>query len=497
MIESHLPVLQIILPLIAAPCCMMIRSGAAAWFLAVTVSWLSAGNSWLLLQKVMEQGVVVYHLGGWEPPYGIEYRVDPLNGLVILLISFISAIVITYAKVSVDREVQEHRQSLFYTAWLLCLAGLLGIAVTGDAFNAFVFLEISSLSTYALIAMGKDRRALTAAYRYLVMGTIGATFILIGIGLMYMQTGTLNMADLAERLQSVQPGLDTNRTIHSAFAFLTVGISLKLALFPMHRWLPNAYTFAPSAVSAFLAATATKVSLYLLLRFSFTIFGIHFAYVTMGLDSILMVLSLLAIFAASILAVYKENLKRMLAYSSVAQIGYMTLGISFGTVAGVSAGILHMFNHALMKGCLFMALGCVFYRIGSVQIEKFSGLAKRMPLTMAAFVVGGFSIIGIPLTAGFISKWYLITAALKEGKWPVAVMVLMASLVAAIYVWKVLEKAYFGKPLEEHAGVLDAPPAMLIPTWTLAIANLYFGVQASFPVGVAEQAAKLLLGGGP
>jgi multicomponent Na+:H+ antiporter subunit D len=497
LIDQHLPILQIIIPLIAAPFCVMLRSGAVAWLLAATASWLAVGNSWLLLQKVMQQGVVVYELGGWEPPYGIEYRVDSLNGLVIFLISCISAIVITYAKVSVDKEVREHRQSLFYTAWLLCITGLLGIAITGDAFNVFVFLEISSLSTYALVALGGDRRALTAAYRYLVMGTIGATFILIGIGLMYMQTGTLNMADLADRLHRVHPGLANNHTINAAFAFLTVGISLKLALFPLHRWLPNAYTFAPSAVSAFLAATATKVSLYLLLRFSFTIFGIEFAFATMGLDLILMVLSLFAICFASLLAVYKVNVKRMLAYSSVAQIGYMTLGISFGTVAGISAGILHMFNHALMKGCLFMALGCVFYRIGSVQIDKFSGLAKRMPLTMAAFVVGGLSIIGIPLTAGFISKWYLISAALEQGKWAVAIVVLAGSLIAAVYIWKVVEKAYFGEPLEEHAGVLDAPPAMLIPMYVLVFANLYFGVQASLPAGVAEQAAKLLIRGGP
>ena len=255
------------------------------------------------------------------------------------------------------------------------------MTITGDAFNLFVFLEISSLSSYVLIAMGKDRRALTASYQYLVLGTIGATFIVIGIGLLYAETGTLNMADLAKRLAD-QP---LSRTIGAAFGFLVVGISLKLALFPLHLWLPNAYTYAPSVVSAFLAATATKVALYVLLRFLFTIFNVKLSFGVMPLDTILLVLAVIAMFAASAVAIFQTNLKRMLAYSSVAQIGYMVLGISFANVNGLAAGIIHLFNHALMKGGMFLALGCIFYRIASVNINDMAGMGRRMPWTMGAF----------------------------------------------------------------------------------------------------------------
>jgi multicomponent Na+:H+ antiporter subunit D len=324
------------------------------------------------------------------------------------------------------------------------------------------------------------------------MGSVGATFIVIGIGLMYVMTGTLNMADLAERL----PAVSATRTIPVAFTFLTVGITLKLALFPLHLWLPNAYAYAPSAVTAFIAATATKVAVYLLLRFFFTIFGAAFSFDTMQLDRILMPLALVAILSMSLVAVYQRNVKRLLAYSSVAQIGYMVLGISFASVLGVSAGILHLFNHALIKGALFMALGCVMYRVGSVRLDSMAGLGRAMPWTMAAFVVGGLSLIGVPLTVGFVSKWYLVQAALEQGNWPVAAVVLMGSLLAVVYVWKVVEVAYFGQ-VSPEAGIREAPLGLLVPTWALVLANLYFGIDASLTAGVATRAAEVLIGGLP
>ncbi|HSM61157.1 MAG TPA: proton-conducting transporter membrane subunit, partial [Longimicrobiales bacterium] len=350
--------------------------------------------------------------------------------------------------------------------------------------------EISSLSAYALIALGQDRRALTSSYQYLIMGSVGATFIVIGIGLMYSVTGTLNMADLAMRLPTV-----AGRTIPVAFAFLAVGISLKLALFPLHLWLPNAYTFAPSAVTAFIASTATKVAVYMLLRFFFTVFGAAFSFEVMHLDRILMPLALVAIVAMSLVAVYQGNGKRLLAYSSVAQIGYMVLGISLASVLGVAAGILHLFNHALMKGALFMAMGCVMYRVGSCRVEAMSGLGRTMPFTMAAFVVGGLSLIGVPLTVGFISKWYLVQAALEQGSWPIAAVVLLGSLLAVVYVWKVVEVAYF-RPFPNGPGIREAPLSLLVPTWLLVLANLWFGIDAKATAGVAVRAAEMLLGVG-
>ena len=258
---------------------------------------------------------------------------------------------ITFGKQSVERELPLGKDGLFYTSYLLCLAGLLGVTITGDAFNIFVFLEISSLSSYILISLGRQPMALTAAYRYLVLGTIGATFYLIGVGLLYQATGTLNIADLAVRVAEV----GDSRSVRASFGFMTVGLGIKLALFPLHVWLPNAYAYAPSVSSAFLAATATKVSIYVLVRVFFTIFGPNYSFETMPLEVVLLPLAVSAMFVGSLVAIFQDDVKRMLAYSSVAQIGYMIVGICLVSVIGLTGGLLHLFNHALMVG-IFLAM---------------------------------------------------------------------------------------------------------------------------------------------
>ncbi|WP_299793135.1 monovalent cation/H+ antiporter subunit D family protein [uncultured Shewanella sp.] len=490
---AHLPVLQVVLPLMAAPFCWFLNRAKLVWVFALLVSGAVCVNSVLLLIEVMNSGTIIYELGGWEAPWGIEYRIDKLNALLLLIISTIGTVVLFAAQTSIQKELPEDRHTLFYSLYLLSLTGMFGIVATGDAFNVFVFLEISSLSAYALIALGRDRRALWAAYQYLIMGTIGATFILIGIGLLYQMTGTLNMNDLAGRLAEV----GHTRTVFAAFAFLIVGICLKLALFPLHLWLPNAYAYAPSMVTAFLAATATKVAVYLLIRFTFTVFGISFSFTTLPLQDILMVLGLAGVFAASIAAIYQKNVKHILAYSSIAQVGYMIIGYSINTSTGVMATLLHLFNHALMKGALFLALGAVMYRIGSVQLSQFQGLGRQMPLTMAAIVVGGLSLIGVPLTVGFVSKWYLLVASVEAGMWPVAVLILLGSLLAIVYIWRIVETAYFRPPLPGREAVKEAPWSFLGPIWALVIANIYFGIDTRLSVQVAQAASQSLFGINP
>ena len=490
--ETHLPALQIVIPLLSGPLCMLFRNRRFAWLVAMLASTSALVISILLLRYVHAHGVVSYALGGWAAPIGIEYRVDYLSAFVLLLVSSIGSIVCAYSPASVMNEIPQDKHYLFYCAYMLCMTGLLGIVVTGDAFNVFVFLEVASLSAYILISLGRGREALTAAFQYLVMGTIGSTFILIGIGLLYMMTGTLNMMDLAERLGPVIG----SRQVLVAFAFFTVGVSIKMALFPLHLWLPNAYTHAPSVVTAFLAATATKVAVYILIRFVYTIFGVQFAFASTPVAAALMPLSLIAILAASSAAIFQKSVKRMLAWSSIAQIGYMVLGISFVSVNGLTGGIVHLFNHALMKGGLFLAVGCVALRMGSTRLEDFRGIGYRMPITMFAFVLGGLSMIGVPLTVGFISKWYLILAALEKGMWPVAALVLLSSLLAVVYIWRVVEVAYFTKPDEEAPPVKEAPLSMLIPMGILIAASIYFGIDTDTTAGIARHAAEFLMGGG-
>ena len=489
---SQLPVLPVILPLIAAPITILLPRGLAPWAWATLISWLTFIACAVLLYGVANGGPVSYFLGDWAPPLGIEYRIDMANAIVLTLVSGIAAVVFPFAYESVRKEVDHHQTSNFYGALLICFAGLLGVAITGDAFNVFVFLEISSLSTYALIALGAraDRRALTAAFNYLVMGTIGATFFVIGIGLLYQATGTLNIADLAARLS----GQD-NRVVEAGFAFIVVGIGLKVAMFPMHLWLPNAYAYAPSAVSAFIAATATKVSIYVLIRFMYTVFGFDFAFMQAALTYVLLPLAVLGMFAASIVAIFQEDVKRLLAYSSVGQIGYILLGLSLGSEEGLSAALVHVVNHGLMKGALFMAVACVVYRLGSHNCGAFDGLARRMPYTAGAFIFSGLSLIGVPLTVGFVSKWYLLVASYEAGYVWAVFFIVASSFLAVIYVGRIVELILL-KPVPTEgpfAGdIKEAPLLMVIPMWILVIANIYFGVRTGLTASLAEQAARAL-----
>lgn len=488
MLDQHLAVLPIILPLIAAPIALILGRSAFAWGFATFVSAWACFVSFELLMATLSDGVISYAVGGWPPPWGIEMRVDTANAFVLLAVSAVSTLVLLYAKDSIEKEIDTEQHALFYTAHLLCLAGLSGILLTGDAFNLFVFLEISSLATYTLVSLAKDRKCLTAAFRYLVMGTIGATFILIGVGMLYMKTGTLNMADLSERIHAYE----SSRTINTGLAFIMVGVSIKLALFPLHAWLPPAYSSAPSAVTSFLASTATKVAVYVMIRFIFTIFGADHVFKEMSMDLILMVMAIVAIFKCSYMATVQSNVKTVLAYSSVAQIGYMILGVSLVSVTGLMAGMIHIFNHALMKGALFMAVGAVFYRVGSVEVRAFNGMGKQMPLTMAAFAIAGLSIIGVPLTVGFISKWYLVTAALEQNNWMVSALVLIGSLLAIVYIGRVIEAAYFKEPDPKNADVKEVPWLMLAPMWILVLANIYFGIDTSLTTEAAKTASEML-----
>ena len=486
---SHISLLLVVVPLIAAPVVAILPRGRLPWAVAFIVAASCAVLAGMQLWAVLYEGAISYELGGWAPPWGIEYRIDAVNAFVALIVATIAAITLPYALLSAEREIPEDKIPLFYSAMLLCLTGLLGITQTGDIFNVFVFLEISSLASYALISLGRQRQAFTAAYQYLIMGTIGATFYLIGVGLIYSQTGSLNIQDLA----TILPGVLYLNTVETGFAFIMVGIALKLAMFPLHLWLPNAYTYAPSVVTVFLAATATKVAVYVMLRILFTVFPQGFA-VTTPADELFIVAGIAGIITASVYAIYQENIKRLLAYSSVAQVGYMVLGIGLASTTGLTAALVHLFNHALMKGALFMAVGAIVYRIGACRMEQIHGLGRSMPWTFGAIVIGGLSLIGVPGTAGFISKWYLVVAALEQQAWISVAVILSGSLLAVVYVGKLIEALYF-KPVSDTGKVVsEAPLLLLVPTWALVLANIYFGLNTDLTVGVAEKAAAILMG---
>ncbi len=490
MLSTHLPALQIAIPLLAAPLCVVFRHHRIAWLIALATGIACITTSIVLLQEVNTTGTVIYSLGGWAAPWGIEYRIDFANVFVLLIICIIFLAGVIYAPLSVAAELPQEQRLWIYVALILCFTGLSGITISGDVFNVFVFLEISSLSSYVLISLGSDRRCLTAALRYLFMGTIGATFFLIGVGLLYALTGTLNMSDLAVRT----PEHLDNLTARTAFGFIIVGLAIKIAVFPLYHWLPNAYAYAPSVGTIFLAGTATKAAVYVLARMIFTVFPESFVTDFDFFFSILIAVGVAGAVVASTVAFFQVDLKRLFAWSSISQIGYIVIGLGIATVSGVASSFVHLFNHALMKTAVFMAIGGMLMVTGSVAMSNLTNAGRRMPWTMAAIVVGGLSLIGVPFTTGFVSKWYLVVAALDEGFWWIAAIVLVGSLITAAYVWKIVELAYFRKDQDAPVVRQEAPIWLLVPTWTLVLANIYFGVNATFTGSQAIHAANAIMG---
>lgn len=488
---AHLPALQVVVPMLSAPLIVLLQPRGLAWAGATAAALVSFAIALTLTLAVLDGQILNYAMGGWQAPFGIALSVDAFSAIVLLVVTGAGAASLLAARPSIDQQIELQRQPLFYSAWLLALSGLVGIVVSADAFNIFVFMEISSLASYIIIAGGPDRRALPAVFKYLIMGTIGATFYLIGVGLIYMMTGTLNLADMEARIGDVT---DINPVLVAA-GFITIGLALKAAVFPLHVWVPNAYTHAPHMVTVFLAACATKVSLYVLLRFDYMVFQANLEGHVAQFALFLMPLAILGILIASAVAIFEGHLKRLLASSSIAQIGYILLGASFISIAGLNASAAHMFNHALAKGGLFLAVACLAYQYRDLRLSQLGGAAARMPWTCAAIVVCGLSLIGVPGTAGFISKWLLISAALENSSWGwgLVAIILISSLMAVVYVWRIVEALYFQTPVEGEAEVHEAPIQLLFITGLVALLNIYFGLFPQIPLELANGAATLLM----
>jgi multicomponent Na+:H+ antiporter subunit D len=427
----------------------------------------------------MHEGVIHYYLGSWHPPWGIEYVIDHLNAMMLVLIAGASLLVAVYSRKSIERELPD-QSVYFYTVFLLQVTGFLGIVITGDVFNLFVFLEIASLSGYALIAIGENGAPM-ATMRYIIMGTVGACFYLLGVGYLYMITGSLNIADMAVIL----PDLYGSRVVLVAFAFFMVGIAIKMALFPLHVWLPDAYTKAPSASSALIAPLMTKIAVYVMVRIMFTLFKPSFSIDLLPVTKIMLLAGTVAIFAGAIMALAQVDFKRMLCYIVVAEAGYMVGGIGVANAVAIKGAILHIMNDVVMTLGLFAVAGIMSYKMKSRNLTDFKGIFRKMPFTMAALIVVALSVIGVPPTCGFFSKWYLIQGALMAGNWVFVFALLFSSLINVILFFRIIEIGYYSFDYnnEYHShghgeGVIidEAPLSMLVPTCIVAAIVVLIGL---------------------
>lgn len=471
--RSVVPALLPIVPFtgaVVATVAALVRPRLARWVAASAIGLTTVLAGWGLIRS-LDVGTLTHPAGGWAAPLGIEYVLDPLSGFIAVLVGVIGVLVVLYPT-EVGFGIPAERGVFLHALVLLLIGALFGVTVTGDLFHLFVHLEIYSIASYALIALGGPAAAVSS-FRYLLIGTVGSSLYLLGVGFLYFTTGTLGM----ESVRAPLAELTDSPTMAAATALIVFGLGTKMAIFPLHAWLPDAHSHAPPAVAALLAAVQVKVAAYALVRILLDVFPAGYVADVLPVLTMLTWFGAAGIVVGSVMAIRQDDVKRMLAHSTVAQLGYIAVGIGLGTPIALVGALLHVLNHAAMKACMFFVAGGVLDRAGTKKIVEYAGLGQRMPATMAGFTIAAVSMVGLPPTAGFVSKWYLVAGAVDTGRWVVAALIVGASVLTLLYFLRVLELVWFRPPLDADraATVVDSRPGVLAPVLVLATTVLVLG----------------------
>jgi multicomponent Na+:H+ antiporter subunit D len=437
------------------------RSGAVCDILSLLVS------CGLLLLSILatlgtgsgETGRLLLGVGGWEAPHGILLDLDSLSAFMLVTINLVAMLVIVFSSVHMEHYTSKWK---YYTLFLLMMAGMNGVVITGDLFNLFVFLEVASIASYALVAFGTEKHELEAAFKYAVMGSIGSLFVLLAITILYMETSTLNMPHMAGILAGTGGG---GTAASAAVVLLLAGFGLKSALVPFHAWLPDAHPSAPAPISAMLSGVLIKaLGVYSIARLVFNVFGM-----THEIGQALVVLGAVSMGLGALLALKQTDLKRLLAYSSISQVGLIVTGLGIGTPLALLGAVFHVFNHSVFKSLLFLASGAIEHATGTRNIRRMGGLARQMPVTGAASLTATMSLAGVPPFAGFWSKLLIILAAVQAGRWLVAGWAAVVSILTLVYVMKISGVAFSGRQREHMERVTEAPALMRTAMVALAL----------------------------
>jgi proton-translocating NADH-quinone oxidoreductase chain N len=480
------PVLLIAVPLGFAfliPVLSLLSRKLAAFIPPVVLAF-NIVVSLLLLPKALENPVTV-SIGGWQPAFSINLVAGPMGVLLSAVIAFVGLLVSIYAVDYIRQGATEKYHMLF----LLLLTGATGVVLTGDIFNLFVFFEILCISSYALVAYTGDKPGIESAVKYLIQGSVGSSLLLIGIGLLYGLFGTLNMADIAQNLQSASP-----ISVFVPMALIVSGLGVEAAMFPLNAWLPDAHSSAPSSVSAVLSGIAIEVGLYAMVRMMFTVFGVSLD-TTSNFLLFLAFLGILTLLIGEMCAFSQKNIKRMLAYSSIGQMGLIVFALAMATSYAVAGGLFQLVSHTLAKALLFLAVGYMIYRAGSLEISALEGMGRKMPVTSLAFTVGAFSLVGLPPFIGFPSKFLIVRAALatKESLFAVLIgLALLGTVIEAAYFFRIVQVLYF-RGSDTRWGRKEVPVVALIPIVVFVILILGIGIYPKLITDVINSAASELL----
>ncbi|HHU75643.1 MAG TPA: monovalent cation/H+ antiporter subunit D family protein [Firmicutes bacterium] len=454
---------------------------------SVTVSFL---NSCVLAYRVFCGGIIYYHVADWSPPWGIEIVIDELSAAMLLLLSGCCLLITFYSIRALPKEIPEHATGWYYTVLLLTLTSMMGMVITNDIFNFYVMVEVTQIGACGLVAVRGGKHSTEATLRYLMLASLGSGFILFGIGFLYQVTGNLNISYIAAELAAVRQQYPF--LIWATMSFITVGLGVKAALFPLHIWLPDAYSSAPSPSSAILSGLVGKVYIVSMIRIYMLVFGFQVFHDTY-MRYLIMLMAAAAILFGSFFAFVQLDLKRRLAYSSVAQVGYIFLGFSLGTTWGMKAAFLHIITHAFMKICLFLSAGAVYYQTERTKVIQFSGLGYQMPVTMAAFTVSAFSMVGIPLFGGFITKYGLAMGSLEAGNPYFIILIVISGLLNASYFFPIIWQSYFTSEHNTKLVMDRVPLSMLVPIVIMALGVIYMGLFPGGPLSFLERTVNRFL----
>jgi len=474
------PVILIALPLAAAFSMPIIGlySKKAQGYVVLLTLLASTLISLSVLRDAVEAPVLV-KIGGFAPPYGISLYVGPLGALLALMISSVGFIVSIYNLNYIKKEPVEK----YHMLYLLLVMGATGMVLTGDLFNLFVFLEITSISSYALTAYYRNRQSVEATIKYIIVGSISSTLVLLGIALIYSEVRTLNIMDIAAHIGEMD-----RTTSVIAFSFLFTGFAIESEVFPTNGWAPDAYTAAPTPVSALFSGIVVKAGIYALARVMFTLFGYD------DFFTVLTILGAVTLLGGEMAAMVQTDIKRMLAYSSIGQVGMILLAFGINTYLGVEAALFLVFNHAVIKSLLFLSAGYMSKTAGSRKIADMKGLAEKMPVTSLTFALGSFAIMELPPLNGFVGKFLLINAAVDGGYFALAVVVLIGSFIEAVYFLKVLNSLFSGATLKLRLNGSEMPATSLVSIAILAVLVVFFGLYPQSLFYAIKPAARELLG---
>lgn len=485
--------LAVLLPIMAGALtpALFHRRDTACWLWALLATALSLTLS-LMLWLDYRQGVLLsYPLGGWPPPYGIELVFDGVAALMVVLNALALMILITTRRY-IAATVPAPRRSLVYALILINLGGMNGFVAAADLFNLFVFMEIFSITAYALVALARGPVAALAALKYLLVGAVSSLLVLLAVALLHAQAGSLNLADIAERLAAAEaPGAAA-----LALGCLVVGFLVKAAIFPLHFWLPDAHASAPSPVSALLSGLVVKMGVVGLLRTRMLFAEAELVPIAL-LDHLLILLGALAVLAGAVLALVQRELKLMLAYSTVANMGYIALGLGLASSAAVGGALVHTLYHAVIKTGLFLTAGSILLATGLSRVDDLRGLGQRMPLSCGALVLGLLAATGIPTTAGFVGKWQIAIGALEAGQPWVIGVILAGSLLTLSWAIRAINSLFFRPPARARVIIAhEAPPSLLIPSVLLAVLALAGGLSGALMLKAVGDLTTILVGAG-